>query len=59
MGLPATAEATGDIESMALLAGQGAGLVREIKPAGEIIQELIEGARQIITQRLGGLPTGT
>ncbi len=59
MGLPATAEATGDIESMALLAGQGVGLVHEIKPAAEIVQELVEGARRVITQRLSGLPTGT
>ncbi|HEX2172524.1 MAG TPA: nitronate monooxygenase [Dehalococcoidia bacterium] len=59
MGLPATAEATGDIESMALLAGQGVGLVHEIKPAAEIVQELVEGARRVITQRLSGPPTGT
>jgi len=59
MGLPATAEATGDIESMALLAGQGVGLVHEIKPAAEIVQELVEGARRVMTQRLSGLPTGT
>jgi nitronate monooxygenase len=58
-GLPATAESTGDIESMAFLAGQGVGLVREIKPAAEIVRELVEGAQQIITQRLSGLPTGT
>ncbi len=59
MGLPATAEATGDIESMAFLAGQGVGLVHEITPAAEIVQELVEGARRVITQRLSGLPTGT
>ena len=57
MGLPATAEATGDIESMALLAGQGVGLVREMKPAAEIVQELVEGARRIIAERLGRIPT--
>ena len=59
MGLPATADATGDIESMALLAGQGVGLVREVKPAAEIVREMFEGARQIIAQRLSGIPTGT
>ncbi len=37
---------------MDLLAGQGVGLVREIKPAGQIAHELIEEARQIIAQRL-------
>ena len=33
MGFPPNVDATGDIESMDLLAGQGVGLVREIKPA--------------------------
>jgi hypothetical protein len=37
---------------MALLAGQTVGLVREIKPAGQIVHELVEQARQIIAQRL-------
>jgi hypothetical protein len=36
--------AQGDIESMAFLAGQSAGLVDVIKPAGEIVQELVVGA---------------
>jgi NAD(P)H-dependent flavin oxidoreductase YrpB (nitropropane dioxygenase family) len=40
MGLPPNVDATGDIESMDLLAGQGVGLVREIKPAAEIVREL-------------------
>jgi hypothetical protein len=31
------------------------GLVREIKPAGQIVHELIEEARRIIAQRLLGL----
>jgi NAD(P)H-dependent flavin oxidoreductase YrpB (nitropropane dioxygenase family) len=53
--VPPNAEANGDIDSMALLAGQCAGLVREIKPAGEIVHELVEEARQIIAQRLLGL----
>jgi hypothetical protein len=30
-------------------------LVREIKPAGQIVHELIDEARQIIVQRLFGL----
>ena len=53
MGFPPSAEATGDIESMGMLAGQGVGLVREVKPAALVVQELIEGARRIIGQRLG------
>jgi NAD(P)H-dependent flavin oxidoreductase YrpB (nitropropane dioxygenase family) len=59
MGLPATADATGDIEAMALLAGQGVGLVREITPAADIVRELVEGAHQLIAQRLSGSVAGT
>jgi nitronate monooxygenase len=54
MGFPPSTDATGDIESMDLLAGQSVGLVREIKPAALIIRELVEGARQIIEHRLKG-----
>jgi NAD(P)H-dependent flavin oxidoreductase YrpB (nitropropane dioxygenase family) len=52
MGFPPNASATGDIESMNLLAGESVGLVHEIKPAALIIRDLIEEARQIIEQRL-------
>ena len=55
MGVPPNVDATGDIDSMDLLMGQGVGLVREIKPAGQIVRELVEEARQIISQRLAGL----
>jgi NAD(P)H-dependent flavin oxidoreductase YrpB (nitropropane dioxygenase family) len=55
LSIPPNAQASGDIDSMALLAGQGVGLVRTIKPAGQIVHELIEEARQIISQRLLGL----
>ena len=55
MGLPPNGEASGDIDAMSMLAGQGVGLVREIKPAGQIVHELIEEARRIIVQRLFGL----
>jgi enoyl-[acyl-carrier protein] reductase II len=37
------------------LAGQGVGLVGQIKPAGQIVHELVEEARQIIAQHLLGL----
>jgi NAD(P)H-dependent flavin oxidoreductase YrpB (nitropropane dioxygenase family) len=53
--LPPNGAARGDIESMSLLAGQGVGLVREVKPPGQIVHELVEEARQIISQRLVGL----
>jgi NAD(P)H-dependent flavin oxidoreductase YrpB (nitropropane dioxygenase family) len=55
VSLPPNGDASGDIDSMGLLAGQGVGLVREIKPAGQIVHELVEEARQIISQRLVGL----
>ena len=52
MSLPPNSDASGEIDSMSLLAGQGVGLVREVKPAGQIVHELVEEARQIISQRL-------
>jgi NAD(P)H-dependent flavin oxidoreductase YrpB (nitropropane dioxygenase family) len=55
VSLPPNREAGGEIDSMSLLAGQGVGLVREVKPAGQIVHELVEEARQIISQRLVGL----
>ena len=55
MGFPPNCDANGDIESMDLLAGQGVGLVEEIKPAGQIVRELVEETRQIVSQRLAGL----
>ena len=55
MGLPPNRDASGDIESMDLLAGQGVGLVGEIRPAGQIVRDLVEEARRIVTQRLTGL----
>ena len=53
--LPPGGEAVGEIESMDLLAGQGVGLVHEIKPAAEVVRELVEGARRIIEMRLAGV----
>src|SRR5262249_3110182 len=55
VSMPPNGEASGDIDSMALLAGQGVGLVHEIKPAGQLVHELVEEARQIISRRLVGL----
>ena len=53
-GFPPNGDASGDIDSMSLLAGQGVGLVDEVKPAGQIVRELVEEAQQIIAQRLAG-----
>jgi nitronate monooxygenase len=50
MGFPPNCDARGDIDSMDLVAGQGVDLVREIKPAGQIVRELVEEAQQIIAQ---------
>ena len=55
MGFPPNSDASGDIDSMDLLAGQSVGLIREVRPAGEIVSELVEEAQQIISQRLAGL----
>jgi NAD(P)H-dependent flavin oxidoreductase YrpB (nitropropane dioxygenase family) len=52
MGFPPNVDAEGDIESMDLLAGQGVGLVQDIKPAAEIVRELVDGAHEIIAKRL-------
>jgi NAD(P)H-dependent flavin oxidoreductase YrpB (nitropropane dioxygenase family) len=48
VGFPPTPDAEGDIESMDFLAGQSVGLVQELKPAAEIIREMINGAEQIL-----------
>jgi NAD(P)H-dependent flavin oxidoreductase YrpB (nitropropane dioxygenase family) len=48
MSYTPSVETTGDIDSMALYAGQGVGLIREIKPAGEVVRELAEGAARIL-----------
>lgn len=55
MGFPPNSDATGDIDSTDLLAGQSVGLVRELKPARQIVGELVAEARQIISQRLARL----
>jgi NAD(P)H-dependent flavin oxidoreductase YrpB (nitropropane dioxygenase family) len=52
MGIPPNQHATGDIESMDLLAGQSVGLVVEIQPAGEIVRQLVRGVEELITQKL-------
>ncbi len=53
--LPPNRGTTGDIPSMALLAGQTAGLVRRIEPAAAIVRELVDGAERISAERLAGI----
>ncbi|XP_031129590.1 uncharacterized protein LOC116031504 [Ipomoea triloba] len=45
------ATATGDIESMAMYAGQGIGLIKEILPTGEVISRLVKGAQRLIHEQ--------
>ncbi|HZO55967.1 MAG TPA: nitronate monooxygenase, partial [Bryobacteraceae bacterium] len=50
-GIPPARDATGDIESMDFLAGQSVGMVREIKPAAEIIRDIVEQAARVLKER--------
>ena len=50
VSLPPNIHATGDIESMSLLAGQSVGLIDEIRPAAEILRETINGAERLILE---------
>ncbi len=50
VSMPPNRYATGDIESMALLAGQSAGLVAELRPAADILRETVSGAERLILQ---------
>lgn len=43
MGFPPNASSTGDIDLRCLLAGQNVGMVNDIKPAADIVAELMEG----------------
>jgi len=48
MVFPPNRDTTGAVESMALYAGQSAGLVREQNPAGKIVAELVQEATELI-----------
>lgn len=50
MGFPPTPDASGDLDSMDFLAGQGVGLVNAIKPATDAVHELADGVRQVVSQ---------
>jgi NAD(P)H-dependent flavin oxidoreductase YrpB (nitropropane dioxygenase family) len=51
-GLPPTAEFSGDLEEMSLLAGESVGLIDRIAPAGEIVRTMAQEAEAIIADRL-------
>jgi nitronate monooxygenase len=44
-----TRATTGDIAAMPLYAGQGVGVVTRIRPAGEVVRELVDGAARLLT----------
>jgi nitronate monooxygenase len=48
VSLPPNRDATGEIESVALLAGQSVRLVRDVPPAADIVRETVEGAAHLI-----------
>lgn len=52
MGFPPNLDAGGDLDKMSLLAGQGVGLVQEIKGADDIVREVMTEATEIIEKRL-------
>ncbi|CAN8264416.1 unnamed protein product [Cochlearia groenlandica] len=42
---------TGDLESMAMYAGQSVGLIKEILPAGEVVKNLVKEAELLILEK--------
>ncbi len=48
MGFTPHQETTGDIDSMALYAGQGVGLVNRVQPAGEIVRQIAAEAKALM-----------
>ena len=50
--IPPAQDASGDIESMDFLAGQSVGLVNEIKPAAEVVREVVEQAAHVLAERV-------
>ena len=52
VSMPPNVHTTGDIESLALLAGQSVGLIHEIRPAADIVRELVDGAERLIRELL-------
>jgi NAD(P)H-dependent flavin oxidoreductase YrpB (nitropropane dioxygenase family) len=47
-GIPPARDATGELESMDFLAGQSVGLVHAIKPAADIVREVVQDAATIL-----------
>lgn len=47
-----TPHTTGDFEEMCLAAGESAGLAKDIKPAGDMVREMMDEAKRIVEARL-------
>ncbi len=41
---------TGDLEAMALYAGQSVGLIEQVLPAAEIVQQILNDAKRVVAQ---------
>lgn len=54
-----TPQTAGDFEELCLAAGESAGLVRDIKPAGDIVREMMDEARRIVEARLMPMLSGS
>ena len=52
MGLPPNRDAQGDLQAMGMLAGQSAGLIHDVRPAGDIVREIVAEARKLIAEKL-------
>jgi len=53
---PPLAGATGDVEGLAMYAGQSAGIVEQVRPAGAIVDELVSGAADALTGTIRRAP---
>jgi len=49
--VPMSGLTTGDLEEMALLAGQGVGLIDAVEPAGAVIEAMTRQARELLGRR--------
>ena len=43
-----TDSTSGDVEALALWAGQGVGIMHSVEPAGAIVRDLADGAERIL-----------
>lgn len=48
VGFPPSRDARGEVDCMAMLAGQGVGLVETLEPAGAVVRRIVEEASDVI-----------